>query len=93
MPIGQYVRIIGTALLLYFGAQLVINGSIPLGMLLAFIEYQWSFFRPLTEFMTAYDQYQMCMAALERMFDLMDTEVEVKDPLADRAVEIKTIDV
>jgi ATP-binding cassette subfamily B protein len=92
MPIGQYVRIIGTALLLYFGAQLVINGSIPLGMLLAFIEYQWSFFRPLTEFMTAYDQYQMCMAALERMFDLMDTEVEVKDPLADRAVEIKTID-
>jgi ATP-binding cassette subfamily B protein len=91
-PIVQYVRIIGTALLLWFGALMVVNGQIPVGMLLAFIEYQWAFFRPLTELLTAYDQYQSAMAALERIFDLIDTGVEVKEPPADRAVEIKTIE-
>ena len=91
-PIVQYIRIIGTSLLLWFGALMVVNGQISVGMLLAFIEYQWAFFRPLTELLTAYDQYQSAMAALERMFDLIDTGVEVKEPSTDRAVEIKTIE-
>ncbi len=49
-------------------------------------------FQPLTTLLTAYDQYQSCMSALERIFDLIDTKVEVKDPPPDKAVEIETID-
>jgi ATP-binding cassette subfamily B protein len=40
---------------------------------------------------TAFDQYQSGNAALERIFDLLDTQVEVKDPTLDKAVRIETI--
>jgi ATP-binding cassette subfamily B protein len=43
------------------------------------------------ELTTVYDQYQSAMAALERMFDLIDTTVEVKDLPVEKAVKIETI--
>ena len=91
-PFVLYMRIIGTALILWYGALMVISGEVTLGILVAFIEYQFSYFRPLMELLTAYDQYQSAMSAVERMFDLIDTDVEVKDPSTDKAVKIETID-
>jgi len=91
-PFILYMRIIGTALILWYGALMVISGEVTIGMLVAFTEYQFRYFMPLMELITAYDQYQSAMAALERMFDLIDTDIEVKDPSADRAVEIKAIE-
>jgi ATP-binding cassette subfamily B protein len=46
---------------------------------------------PLMDLVTVYDQYQSAMAATERMFDLLDTRVEVEDPPKDKAVGIETI--
>jgi len=91
-PFIMYMRIIGTALILWYGALMVISGEITIGILVAFIEYQFLYFRPLTELITTYDQYQSAMSAVERMFDLIDTDVEVKEPSADKAVEIETIE-
>jgi len=91
-PFIQYMRIIGTALMLWYGALMVISGEVTLGILVAFIEYQFLYFMPLLELITVYDQYQSAMAAVERMFDLIDTGIEVKDPSADMAVEIETIE-
>jgi len=91
-PLIMYMRIIGTALILWFGALMVVNGEVTIGILVAFIEYQFLYFMPLMELTTAYDQYQSAMAAVERMFDLIDTGVEVKDPPVDKAVEIETIE-
>jgi ABC-type multidrug transport system fused ATPase/permease subunit len=91
-PLIMYMRVIGTALMLWFGALMVVNGEATLGILVAFIEYQFLYFMPLMELTAAYDQYQSAMAAVERMFDLIDTGVEVKDPPIDRAVEIETIE-
>jgi ATP-binding cassette subfamily B multidrug efflux pump len=90
-PIFLIIRIIGTALILWFGAIMAMNGEITLGTLVAFIEYQFLYFQPLIDLMTVYDQYQSAMAAIERMFDLIDTNVEVIDPPADKAIEIDTI--
>jgi ATP-binding cassette subfamily B protein len=90
-PLIMTMRIIGTILILWYGTILVINGQINLGILAAFLEYQFNYFGPLTTFLTAYDQYQSCMSALERIFDLIDTKVEVDDPSPDKAVVIDTI--
>ena len=90
-PLILTMRIIGTILILWYGTILVINGQINLGILAAFLEYQFNYFGPLTTFLTAYDQYQSCMSALERIFDLIDTKVEVDDPSHDKAIEIDTI--
>jgi ATP-binding cassette subfamily B protein len=90
-PLVFFMRIIGTALILWFGSLMVLSGEITIGTIVAFIEYQFLYFMPLMDLITAYDQYQSAMAAIERMFDLIDTNVEVKDPPEDKAVEIKRI--
>ena len=90
-PVVMCLRVIGTALILYFGATMVGAGKITIGTLIAFTEYQFQYFRPLIELVTAYDQYQSAMAATERMFDLIDTTPEVKDISPKEAVKIETI--
>ncbi len=90
-PLILTMRIVGTVLILWYGTILVINGQINLGILAAFLEYQFNYFGPLTTFLTAYDQYQSCMSALERIFDLVDTKVDVDDPSPDKAIKIDTI--
>jgi ATP-binding cassette subfamily B protein len=90
-PFIFFMRIIGTALILWFGSLMVINGEITLGTIVAFIEYQFLYFMPLIDLTVVYDQYHSAMAAIERMFDLIDTEVEVEDPPTDKAIEIETI--
>jgi len=91
-PIVMSMRVIGTALILWFGALMVINGEITIGTLVAFTEYQFSYFMPLMTLVAQYDQYQSAMAAIERMFDLIDTNVEVEDPPIDKAINIGTIE-
>lgn len=90
-PFIMLMRVIGTALILYFGAMMVISGEVTIGTIVAFIEYQFLYFMPLMDLITVYDQYQSAMAATERMFDLIDTRVEVEDPIAAEAVEIDKI--
>ncbi|NLG27670.1 MAG: ABC transporter ATP-binding protein [Chloroflexi bacterium] len=92
LPIMQIMRIIGTVLILWYGTMLYMDGGISLGVLAAFLEYQFSYFIPLTTLLTAFDQYQSGTAALERIFDLLDTHPEVRDPEPDKAVAIDTID-
>jgi ATP-binding cassette subfamily B multidrug efflux pump len=70
---------------------MVLSGEITLGTIVAFIEYQFLYFMPLMDLVVVYDQYQSAMAATERMFDLIDTTIEVKDPPRDKTVEIDTI--
>ena len=91
MPVVMFMRIVGTALILYFGAYMVISGEITVGTIIAFIEYQFLYFMPLMDLVVVYDQYQSAMAATERMFDLIDTNLEVQDPTAEKAVKIDTI--
>ena len=90
-PFVLSMRIIGTAMILYFGALMVFSGEITIGTIVAFIEYQFSYFMPLLDLVVVYDQYQSAMAAIERMFDLIDTEAEVEDPTEERAIQINTI--
>jgi ABC-type multidrug transport system fused ATPase/permease subunit len=90
-PLINTLRIIGTILILWYGSVLAINGTINLGILAAFLEYQFAYFTPVTTFLTSYDQYQSCMSALERIYDVIDTKVDVMDPPPDKAIEIETI--
>ncbi|NWF97248.1 MAG: ABC transporter ATP-binding protein, partial [Candidatus Thorarchaeota archaeon] len=90
-PVIFVMRVTGTALILWFGALMAISGEITIGTIVAFIEYQFLYFMPLMDLVTVYDQYQSAMAAIERMFDLIDTQVEIEDPPSEQAVKINTI--
>jgi len=87
-PIIILIRLIGTILILWYGSQLVINGSMSIGTLVAFTEYQFSYFMPLVDLIAVYDQYQSAMAATERLFDLVDTKVEVLEAPPEERIEL-----
>jgi ATP-binding cassette subfamily B protein len=91
MPFIMGLRLIGTLIILYFGviAVLSVPQVITLGILVAFTEYQFSYFMPLVDLVTMYDQYQSAMSAIERMFDVIDTKVEVVDAPAERRVALE----
>ncbi len=80
------LRLAGTAIILFFGAMAVLSGSLTLGILVAFTEYQFSYFMPLVDLVQMYDQYQGAMSAIERMFDLIDTKIEVLDTPIERSL-------
>jgi len=51
-----------------------------LGVLIAFTQYATRFFRPIMDFSEKYNILQSAMAASERIFKLLDTQVEVTTP-------------
>jgi len=91
-PTVMLMRIVGTALILWFGALMIRTGELTIGVLVAFIEYQFEYFVPLVDLTTVYDQYQSAMAGLERMFDLVETNVEIAEPEIGEQIEIPTIE-
>jgi len=88
-PVIIITRIIGTLIILWYGTIFVESGAITIGTLVAFIEYQFSYFMPLVDLVNISDQYNSAMAAVERLFDLIDTKVEVAEPPPEIAVELK----
>jgi len=91
-PTVMLMRIIGTALILWYGALMIRTGELTIGTLVAFIEYQFAYFTPLIDLTTVYDQYQSAMAGLERMFDLTETKVEVTNPQVEEEIKVPTIE-
>jgi ATP-binding cassette subfamily B protein len=91
-PTVMLMRIIGTALILWYGALMIRTGELTIGTLVAFIEYQFAYFTPLIDLTTVYDQYQSAMAGLERMFDLVETKVEVTNPQVGEEIKVHTIE-
>lgn len=70
------------ALMLWYSAGQIASGTIELGTLVAFIEYLQKFFVPLREFSTKYTTMQSAMTGVERVFQLLDTEVTITSPAA-----------
>jgi len=89
MPFVIGLRLIGTMIILFYGVNAVLTGAITLGVLIAFTEYQFAYFMPLVDLVTMYDQYQSAMSAIERMFDLIDTKVEIVDAPPERSVVLQ----
>jgi ATP-binding cassette subfamily B protein len=64
------------------GSVRVIAATASLGVLIAFIQYAFRFFRPIMDFSEKYNILQSAMAASERIFKMLDTPVEVVSPAA-----------
>lgn len=78
-PSVELVGIAGVSLLLWFGAGQVIAGTITLGVVLAFTNYIWRFWGPVSALSKVYSQVLSAMASAERIFEFLDTEPEIQD--------------
>jgi ATP-binding cassette subfamily B protein len=66
---------VAVGLLIWYGGGEIIRGVITFGALVAFIQYIEKFFEPIRDLSAKYSIMQGAMAALERIFHLLDTEV------------------
>jgi ABC-type multidrug transport system fused ATPase/permease subunit len=80
---------IGTAIILYFGATMVLDQEVTVGVMVAFVGYLSSFFDPIQQLSQLYATFQSAMAALEKIFGVLDTEPRLAD--APDAIELPPI--
>ena len=64
---------IAVALLIWYGGGEILRGVLTFGILVAFIQYIEKFFGPVRDLSAKYSVMQGAMAALERIFALLDT--------------------
>jgi ATP-binding cassette subfamily B protein/subfamily B ATP-binding cassette protein MsbA len=70
---------VATALVIWFGSQAVLGEQVSAGVLVAFVLYVGRFFGPIRHLSQRFDQMQSTMAGSERIFNLLDTPLEVED--------------
>jgi len=67
------------AITVLYGGVLVSQGSLKVGVLVAFTLYINRFFDPIREISQQYSQLQRAGVAAERIFQILETPVEIKD--------------
>ncbi|MGN6815668.1 MAG: ABC transporter ATP-binding protein, partial [Solirubrobacterales bacterium] len=78
-PAVELLAAVGTAVILLYGGTQAINGAIEVGVVVAFVGYLTRFFEPIQELSQLYTTYQQGMAALDKIFDLLDTPPDMVD--------------
>ncbi|MFV0437093.1 MAG: ABC transporter ATP-binding protein [Desulfopila sp.] len=80
MPITEFLGSLAMALILWYGGGEILRQQLTIGELVAFISYMKLFFQPLRELSQKYSIVQSAMASAERIFQLLDTPNEIKEP-------------
>jgi ABC-type multidrug transport system fused ATPase/permease subunit len=78
-PAVELMSAVGTAAILLYGGSQVIDGAIQVGVVVAFVGYLQVFFDPIQQLSQLYTTYQQGMAALDKIFDLLETEPDMVD--------------
>ena len=81
MPIMSFVGNLGYVLVSILGGWLTIKSVITVGDIQAFIQYVRSFNQPIAQMAQVANIMQSTAAAAERVFEFLDEEDEVKDPI------------
>ena len=89
LPTVEFLGILATGIVLWFGGLAVIADELTLGVVVAFLAYVTRFFQPIQELSQLYTTMQAAMAGGERVLDLLDTPPDVRD--APNAIEMPPI--
>lgn len=83
-PVVEVLTSVAMALLLWYGGLRVLDGTLTVGILAAFIQYTRRFFQPLQDLSEKFNLLQSAMASSERVFALLDEPVSVAEPAVPR---------
>jgi ATP-binding cassette subfamily B protein len=91
--LAPFVEIIvgaGTALVLWFGARMVLSGELEAGSLIIFIWYLGKMYKPMQDLSKMTDTYAKASVAYERIQEVLHSDREVKDlPGSRRAARLR----
>lgn len=78
-PVIEFLSAIGVTVIIWYGGMEVINGNLTSGALIAFLIYVVNLANPVKRLSKVYGNIQKSLAAAERVFDILDTEPDIKD--------------
>lgn len=78
-PGVELLAALGTALILWYGGNRVLDSDLSVGVMVAFIGYLASFFDPIQQLSQLYNTFQSAMAALEKIFGVLETDPRIND--------------
>jgi ATP-binding cassette, subfamily B, multidrug efflux pump len=79
IPIVDTLTGSAMAIVVVIGGNMVLGGSLELGVMVAFIFYVQRFFDPIRSLTIQYSVMQRAMASGQRIFEVMDVPVDVRD--------------
>lgn len=79
LPSVEFLGMLATAIVLWFGGVSVVRGELTLGVIVAFLAYVTRFFQPIQELSQLYTTMQSAIAGGERIFEMLDTPPAVRD--------------
>jgi ABC-type multidrug transport system fused ATPase/permease subunit len=82
LPVVELCNAGSTVAVIAYGGWLMVNGESTLGVLVAFLAYITRFFQPVRTLTQFYNQLQAATAAAEKVFELLDEPVTLKEARA-----------
>jgi ABC-type multidrug transport system fused ATPase/permease subunit len=89
LPSIEFLGVLATAIVLWFGGRFVAAEEVTLGVMVAFLSYVTRFFQPIQELSRIYTTMQSAMAGGEQVLRLLQTDLTIGD--AADAVEMPPI--
>ncbi|MGC8704646.1 MAG: ABC transporter ATP-binding protein [Athalassotoga sp.] len=94
-PLLDFLRYLGTALVIWFGIQSIIHGHLEIGILYAFISYIGMAFTPINDLAENFSNIQSAMVSIERIRALLNLPSQVypksSAKIKDGKIEVKNL--
>ena len=78
-PTIEFVAAVGVSIILWYGGNSVINGSITAGSLVAFLTYAVNISNPIKRLSRVIGNIQKALAAAQRVFDVLDLPEDINN--------------
>ncbi len=78
-PLVEIIVAIGTSMVLWFGARMVMNGGLSAGSLIVFIFYLGKMYKPMQDLSKMTDGYAKAAVGYERIREVLDANHEIRD--------------
>src|ERR1700758_5575829 len=78
-PTVEFLGVVAIIVVFWYGGLRTLAGAIPVGVLIAFMQYAQRFFQPIQDLSEKFNILQSAMAASERIFKLLDEPIPATD--------------
>ncbi|MGB4392933.1 MAG: ABC transporter ATP-binding protein [Bacillota bacterium] len=91
-PLTDIVGAMGTAIVIWYGANAVVQGTMTIGLVWAFVNYLGKFWAPISTFSRVWSQVLSAMASAERVFTVLDLKPETGSSAQEGYIELPRLE-
>ena len=84
MPLMILINNLSYVLVAIFGGLLSMSGYVSVGLISTFVSYSRQFGQPINQLSSQLNQLQVAIASASRVFEVLNTEVEIQDSVEAR---------